>query len=271
MDTQRKWTAFEGTGRKWFGVRMNNKTRWGYQEVVERTSLDPSLSAGANFDGLQEDMVPPSRMSATTSGVSMPLASSITSLPFGPLTGLAYGNGLSLMKDYDDQYRVSSIVAGSVLSLVYQYSLDGNILSVSDALNPTTSAQETSGDYAYGEELQERPNVLASISGPQPATFVSDNNGNIVSENTRAYAYDPLNRLITVSEGGTQIASYTYNGLNQRTKKTTQAGTIIYHYDPQGHLVAETDNTGQALVEYIYLDDEPLAMIGDESVFYAWI
>jgi len=204
------------------------------------------------------------QVNATISGNHVALASSITSLPFGPLTGLAYGNGLSLMKDYDNQYRVSSIAAGSVLSLVYQYSLDGNILSISDALNPTTSALETSGDYAY----EEGSNVLASISGPQPATFVSDNNGNIVSENTRAYAYDPLNRLITVSEGGTQIASYTYNGLNQRTKKTTQAGTIIYHYDPQGRLVAETDNTGQALVEYIYLDDEPLAMIRDESVFY---
>jgi RHS repeat-associated protein len=42
----------------------------------------------------------------------------------------------------------------------------------------------------------------------------------------------------------------------------------IIHYDPQGRLIAETDGTGQTLVEYIYLDDEPLAMIGDESVFY---
>jgi YD repeat-containing protein len=184
-------------------------------------------------------MVPPSRMSTTISGVSTLLASSITYLPFGPLTGLAYGNGLSLMKDYDNQYRVSSIAAGSVLSLVYQYSPDGNILSVSDALNPTTSALETSGDYVY----EEGSNVLTSISGPQPATFVSDYNGNIISENTRTYAYDPLNRLVTVSEGGTQIASYTYNGLNQRTKKAAQAGTVIFHYDPQGHLIAETNNT----------------------------
>jgi len=45
----------------------------------------------------------------------------------------------------------------------------------------------------------------------------------------------------------------------------------IIHYDPQGHLIAETDNTGQALVEYVYLDDEPLAMIRNESVSYAGI
>ncbi len=52
-----------------------------------------------------------------------------------------------------------------------------------------------------------------------------------------------------------------YNGAGQRVKKTTPVETRIFHYDLYGHLIAETDEQGQTLAEYVYLGDEPLAMI----------
>jgi RHS repeat-associated protein len=70
-------------------------------------------------------------------------------------------------------------------------------------------------------------------------------------------------------DGGNQVAEYTYNGAGQRTKKVTQTETRIFHYDFWGHLIAETNQTGQMLAEYVYLGDQLLSMIKPgESVYY---
>ncbi len=67
---------------------------------------------------------------------------------------------------------------------------------------------------------------------------------------------------------GNQIAEYTYNGAGQRTKKVTQTETKIFHYDLRGHLIAETNQTGQMLAEYIYLGDQLLSMINPGELAY---
>jgi len=64
-----------------------------------------------------------------------------------------------------------------------------------------------------------------------------------------------------VWDGANQIAGYTYNGAGQRIEKVTQSGTKIFHYDLKGHLIAETDEDGEMIAEYIYLGDQLLAMI----------
>jgi RHS repeat-associated protein len=70
-------------------------------------------------------------------------------------------------------------------------------------------------------------------------------------------------------DNSNQVAAYTYNGAGQRIKKVTQTETRIFHYDRKGHLIAETNQTGQAIAEYIYLGDQLLAMIKPgESVYY---
>lgn len=184
----------------------------------------------------------------------------------GGITGLTYGNNLSLTQTYDNQYRVSSISVGSIFNLTYGYDANGNVTSVVDTISPPGGAPlETSATYTY----QQGSNKLTHIEAQVSKDFGYDLNGNITSENNRTYIYDLLNRLVTVSDNGTQVASYTYNASNQRMKKTTSAGTTIFHYDPQGHLIAETNNTGQTLVEYVYLGDQLLAMIRPtEQVYY---
>ncbi len=58
-------------------------------------------------------------MSTTINASRKILASAIEYLPFGGIMGLTYGNGLSLSQGYDNQYRISSIVVGSILNLTY--------------------------------------------------------------------------------------------------------------------------------------------------------
>jgi len=96
-----------------------------------------------------------------------------------------------------------------------------------------------------------------------------DANGNITTENAWTYVYDLSNQLVTVLNNSNQAAAYTYNGAGQRIKKVTQTETRIFHYDLRGHLIAETNQTGQAIAEYIYLGDTLLSMIKPgETVYY---
>jgi len=75
--------------------------------------------------------------------------------------------------------------------------------------------------------------------------------------------------LIRVLDNTNQVAEYTYNGVGQRIKKVTQTETRIFHYDLWGHLIAETNQSGQMLAEYVYLGDRLLSMIKPgESVYY---
>lgn len=52
-----------------------------------------------------------------------------------PDKNVSYGN-LTLTQTYDTQYRLSSIVSGSVLNFTYTYDANGNITSITDSVNP---------------------------------------------------------------------------------------------------------------------------------------
>jgi RHS repeat-associated protein len=207
-----------------------------------------------------------SQVSTTLNGNPKTLASSITYLPYGGITGLTYGNGLTLTQGYDNQYRISSIVTGSILNLTYGYDANGNITSILDGVNPSGGeVLEIPGAYSY----QSGTNKLTHIEGTPSIDFGYDANANITSETGWTYVYDLSNQLIRVLDNTNQVAEYTYNGAGQRIKKVTQTETRIFHYDLRGHLIAETNQSGQTIGEYIYLGDQLLSMIKPgESVYY---
>ena len=130
--------------------------------------------------------------------------------------------------------------------------------AIVDAINPPGGEiLESPGTYTY----QTGTNKLTHIEGTPPVDYGYDANGNITSETGWTYVYDLSNQLIRVLDNTNQIAEYTYNGAGQRIKKVTQTETRIFHYDLLGHLIAETNQSGQMLAEYIYLGDQLLAMI----------
>ena len=50
------------------------------------------------------------------------------------------------------------------------------------------------------------------------------------------------------------------HGLRQRYTKTLSGVTTIFHYDMQGHLIAESTPSGTVSAEYLYLGDIPEAV-----------
>ena len=84
------------------------------------------------------------------------LASAIQYAPFGPVTSLTLGNGLTLGKGVDQAYRTSGISLGSLLNETYQFDTAGNLTTVLDNL---TAGQ----DRAFGYDLLSR--VIAFSQG----------------------------------------------------------------------------------------------------------
>ena len=206
-----------------------------------------------------------SQVSAIVNSNPKTLASAITYLPYGGITGLTYGNGLTLTQGYDNQYRISSILTGSILNLTYGYDANGDITSITNPDLTVGEVFDPLGTYTY----QQGTNKLTHIEGTPSIDYGYDANANITTENAWTYVYDLSNQLIRVLDNTNQVAEYTYNGAGQRIKKVTQSETRIFHYDLRGHLIAETNQTGQMLAEYVYLGDQLLAIIKPgESVYY---
>jgi len=138
------------------------------------------------------------------------------------------------------------------------------VISIADIVSLGSEVPEDAGTYTY----QQGTNKLTQVTGDLNVSYGYDANGNITSANNWTFTYDLSNRLITVQDGSTTLGQYVYNALNQRIKKTAQSQTTIFHYDLQGHLIAETNQSGTMIAEYVYLGDQPLAMIRPGEALY---
>jgi uncharacterized protein RhaS with RHS repeats len=100
--------------------------------------------------------------------------------------------------------------------------------------------------------------IVRSISYTADGNTLQDNLG---TGAVFTYAYNNDNRMVQASLGGATQANYTLNYLGQRVIKSAIAGTIDFHYDRAGHLIAESDAAGNVQREYVYLGDTPVAFV----------
>jgi RHS repeat-associated protein len=225
---------------------------------------------------------------------SMPVVTSATWLPFGPLTSLAFGNGTTKTMVYDSRYRpltnVLTFGTTTLSSHAYGYDAAGNITALTDqldatynrtfaydALNRLTTANSGislwgAGSYSYDA----MGNMLTSTLGgttqtftyqgttPKVGTVTYDNAGNEVS-GPSSFAYSPRNLLTT---GG-----YQYDGRGIRVLRAgtqTNAGiTATWTYTPELHpLTVQNDAiNGFGILEFVnsrrfvWFGDLPVAQI----------
>ncbi|MDO9462109.1 MAG: hypothetical protein Q7N95_18570, partial [Alphaproteobacteria bacterium] len=178
-------------------------------------------------------------------GAMVVVASGITYAPFGPLTGLTFGNGVVLSQTYDLDYRLTGIAATGVQNLGYGYDSAGNITAISDAITPArhqtfahddlnrlTAASGVYGAYGYAYDLSgnriahSRPGVnesytnalgsnrLLQISGAAARSFTYDQAGNAANDNrgsgaNYAYSYDAVGDMAQADRDGLTLARYT--------------------------------------------------------------
>ena len=165
----------------------------------------------------------------------------MTSLTLGPLTST---------RSFDKRYNLTRIQTGP-LDYLYARNNLGQITRISGVDIPANVSELINYDYLSAS------NRLIDENGN---SYTYDSNGNITSDGINTFTYDQSNRLVEVQQNGAPIAYYSYNPANQRIVKTTGTSTVFYHYDTSGKLISETDGIGTPLRDYIYLNNEPLAV-----------
>lgn len=234
------------------------------------------------------------------------LVNNVDYLPFGPANTYQYGNNLTHVQTYDQDYRLTGIQVDGILNRSYGYDLVNNITSINNALSSTHDQSYSydalnrlitaSGGYgnliydydAVGNRLSETRNGSSDIYQYETASnrlsritrasgnrnFTYDSAGNPVQRTAddnseQNFTFNNANRLSSVSINGAQTATYTYNPLGQRVVKTLINGNKeIYHYDESGQLIAVTDGTGATLREYIYWGNQQIALIANGNTYY---
>lgn len=223
-------------------------------------------------------------VTADVAGSGTALASSITYLPFGPVTAMTYGNALTFSATYDQNYWPLSRAVSSLYTNAYATDDAGNITQIGgtdfgyDALNRLD--EEDSGSattYTYdatsnrltkvsgGTTTTTVPATSNKISAVGGNSYTYDASGNITDDGVREYVWDSTGRLKEVKISASTVGAYTYNAYNQRTKKLAGGVTTHYVYGAGGLLYGEYDNSGNFIREYVYLNGAPLAQVNAGS------
>lgn len=200
-------------------------------------------------------------MATTQAGITTSLASQIERAPFGPVTSMVRGNGISESRSLDLNYRVTGIDATRVHSLVYRYTPDSLISAIDDNLSSSAnqslgydavgrinSAEGLYGVLGYGYDATGNRTSITTDGLSQSYTInymnnwlvkagqtsrSYDANGNLTKQGADTFTYDSQNRLVAATVAGV-TASYTYNHLDQRVTKTLNGHTRLLVYDLAG-------------------------------------
>jgi RHS repeat-associated protein len=187
---------------------------------------------------------------------------------------------------------VLPLLAASPVALANEtltYDANGNIQTRTLSGGTTTYGYDaldrinSEAGPAKTQSLTYDPNDNRLTDGTGSKTY-SPNSDRIVTENGQTFSLDAAGNVTqarglnfvwnqraaqvkTVSQGGTLLATYYYDYQGLRSRKVTTAaapqgaGTVIYHYDLQGRLIAETTPQGTPLFTYVWRDDVPVSII----------
>jgi RHS repeat-associated protein len=157
---------------------------------------------------------------------------------------------------YDQLDRLTN-ATGIYGTRAYTYDADDN--RTSQTANGVTS------NYNYATTSNE---LLSVTTGITNRTLGYTATGNVTSDSQtgNTNTYNARNRLSILNTNGSPAAYYSYDATGMRVRKrmsTTASHAVThFHYDPSGHLLAETEDThGGTLREYIWLDDLPVAQL----------
>jgi len=254
----------------------------------DQTAISYTYDSDGRVSGVQ---VTPNGTSAAPPTV----VSSISYLPFGPISSYTLGNGQTVTRTYDANYQLTDLTSPA-LALHFNRDALGNIIALGNApgANPATEtysydplyrltgindAGAALESYTYnptGDRLSKTApglatgaylyttgtHQLASIGGIPRANDVNGNTtGSVIGGNTYGFGYNGRNRLTLVQLNGSTVGTYTYNAMGQRIGKVAtfpQAVTERYAYNEASQLIGEYGTSNR---DYIWLGDLPVAVI----------
>lgn len=152
-----------------------------------------------------------------------PLATATSYKPFGPLASLTLGNGLTETRSHDTRYLPSGITVPGLLDWAYANDDVGNILSITDNLNPANNRTYSYLDHVY---------YLTQGNGPWGAlAWTYDKIGNRLTENAEAYTYVVTSTKTTPKLLRRVLGATTINYTHDTIGDITRIGTTNLVYD----------------------------------------
>lgn len=153
----------------------------------------------------------------------------------------------------------------------YDYDLAGNrasqrLKNQTENVITTLKAWNYSTD-PFNNQLDAVSFADNGVNYQQVDSFTYGATGNVSSNGSRSYVYNRSQRLVQVNQGGGLLASYRYNAHGQRVRKQAGGKITHFHYDLQGQLLAETDQSGVLVREYVRLGDIPVAMMAGARLY----
>jgi RHS repeat-associated protein len=211
-------------------------------------------------------------------GGSHVLADNVLYDAAGPITSMVYGNAKSAAFGVQNG-RIMSINTPGVVDLSYTYDGAGSVTSVVDAISPNNNMSNIKYDGVN--------RLLDASTGVGNLSYRYDDLGNLKSKTVPGsgvtlYTYDPITNYLASSSGpsapglvtlgwnsmgmlsnSSDGSNYKYDGFARRVLfESPTSGTIVYHYDADGRLIAETQLDGTKIREYFYVADKLIAVDG---------
>src|SRR6185437_7633377 len=173
------------------------------------------------------------------------------------------GNNQSF--NYDNLQRLAS-AQGGYGWLAWTYDKNGNRLSQTFGSAITTYGYGTANDLL----------TTLSLNGTTTQAIGYSADGRIASLNpgfqtpggplVTSLNYNQDARLSAVNSDGQALATYAYDGFGQRLIKTVSPTYgEMYQYGQEGMLLEETNASGVAQADYIYLNGQPIASLNPSS------
>jgi len=212
--------------------------------------------------------------------------------PFGQPVQWRYGNGRTLTRTLDQNYRPQSILdsAPGGLSLNYTHDAAGNISALHttsnlplaqlqyDGLDRITSQQDGSGtaQHSYTWDATGNRTGYSDVNGSQSYSYPANSHrlasinttsrnydaaGNTTADGTGAqYFYDARNRLSAVVQNGASTVRYRYNAWGERVWHQTPTKKTASIYLEDGRWLGDYD-THHPIQQVIWLYNHPVAVL----------
>ncbi|WP_242629527.1 RHS repeat-associated core domain-containing protein [Xanthomonas oryzae] len=228
------------------------------------------------------------------------LLTNATYYPFGPAAGWTYGNGRTLARRYDLDYRPQAIqdTRPGGLDVGFGFDPAGNLTALTPAGNTTpeiglgydtlgrlTALKDGStGTLIDGYSYDATGNRLSAKVGTatQIYTYPTDSHrlravasvartydktGNTltIGGKAREFSYDASGRMSMAKRAGALVMNYRYNGKGEQVRRFLGTTNTYTLYDEAGHWLGDYDSNGAPKQQAIWLDDLPVGLLANAN------
>jgi len=184
------------------------------------------------------------------------VATSVTYEPFGPVTGLSFGNGITGTYGFDLDYRPTTRVdaaTATVQNLTYGYFANNSVHTITDAVNTLNSqtlgydaldrlTSASSGTGGYGTlswTWDPVSNVKTQVVNGTTTTYTLNTGTSqlqkwVSGSTTENVASTAAGNINTLKIGTTTEETLAYNQANELASATTTSSYAAYKYDLTG-------------------------------------